>query len=308
MSPHTRRLVALLGATASGKTALAVEIARRLPVEVVSADSRQLRRSMVIGTAAPAAEEQAAVRHHLIGIIEPDAPWTLADWLVAAREAIEGAWSRDALPLLLAGTGQYVWALLEGWSVPAVPPNPALRAELEAVVGREGAVELHARLAAVDPPSAERIDVVNTRRVIRALEIVEATGVPVPPLRHQPPDFQWHAVGLRWPREELYARADRRVERMYRDGLVEETRALIEAHGRDFEALRSIGYAEALHVIDGDWETQEAVERTKTATHRLIRMQGTWFRDDDSRIEWIDGSDALAAAAAVEAAAGTPVP
>lgn len=308
MPPPPRRLVALLGATASGKTALAIEVARRLPVEVIAADSRQLRRGMVIGTAAPSAQEQAAVRHHLVGVVEPDAPWTLADWLAAAREAIAGAWSRGALPLLLAGTGQYVWALLEGWSVPAVPPNPALRAELEAVAGREGAAELHARLAAVDPASAERIDVANTRRVIRALEIVQATGGPVPPLRHEPPDFAWHAVGLRWPREQLYARADLRVERMYRDGLVEETRTLIEAHGRDFEALRSIGYAEALHVIDGDWQTLEAVERTKTATHRLIRVQGTWFRDDDARIEWVDGSDALAAVAAVEAAAGTPVP
>lgn len=304
---HPRHLVALFGATAAGKTGVAVELSKRLPVEVVSADSRQIRREMRIGTAAPTDEEMAAVPHHLIGIVEPDEPWTLTDWLSRARTALDEIWARDGVPLLLAGTGQYAWALLEGRVAPAVAPNEELRRELEAVVDREGAAELHARLAAVDPASAERIDVRNPRRVIRALEIVEATGGPVPPLQVEPPDFSWSAVGLQWERSALYERADQRAEEMYASGLVEETRALVERYGDQFEALRSMGYAEALQVLSGSWNEAEAVARTKTQTHRLIRMQGTWFRADDERIDWVDARDRRSVLRAVESAAAAPV-
>ncbi len=305
--PGSRHLVALFGATASGKTAVAVDLAERLPVEVVSADSRQIRRGMRIGTAAPTAEEQAAVRHYLVEIVEPDAPWTLVDWLERARVALDDIWGRGKLPLLLAGTGHYAWALLEGHAVPRVAPNPAFRTDLEGFVAREGAAALHARLEAADPASAGRIEASNVRRVIRALEIIDATGEPVPPLATEPPDFTWNAVGLRWPREELYARADARAAAMYDAGLVEETRALVAAHGDAFDALRSIGYAEALHVLDGSWTPAEALERTQTATHRLIRMQGTWFRDDDERIRWVDARDRAAVLDAIEGAATPPV-
>jgi tRNA dimethylallyltransferase len=307
-SEGTRHLVALFGATASGKTAVAADAAARLPIEVVSADSRQVRRKMRIGTAAPTDEELAAVPHHLVAIVAPDAPWTLVDWLDRAKAALEDIWSRGRLPLLVAGTGHYAWALLEGLEVPHVEPNPALRADLQAFVASNGAAALHQRLAEADPDSAARIEPANVRRVIRALEIIEATGGPVPPLRRTPPDFTWNAVGLRWPRTELYARADARAAAMYAAGLVEETRALVAAHGDAFDALRSIGYAEALHVLDGSWTEEAALERTWTATHRLIRMQGTWFRDDDERICWVDARDRAAVLTAIETAAKPPVP
>jgi tRNA dimethylallyltransferase len=302
----SRPVIALLGATASGKTAAAVEISRRIPIEVVSADSRQIRSEMRLGTAAPTDEELAAVPHHLVGIVAPDAPWTLADFLARAREAIADIQSRDRTPLLIGGTGQYVWALLEGWQVPHVPPNPALRARLEAEAESDE-VALHARLAELDPASAERIDARNPRRVIRALEIIDATGAPVPPLDRGGAAFEWHAIGIEWPREALYRRADARAEAIYRDGLVAETRALIERYGRDFDALRSIGYAEARQLIDGELDEAAAIERTKTQTHRLIRMQVTWFRADDDRITWSDGADLDALAGAVVDAAGAPV-
>ena len=300
-------LVALLGATASGKTAAAVHVARSLPIEVVSADSRQIRRGMRIGTAAPSDDELAAVPHHLVGIVEPDAPWTLADFLERSHAAIEDIWSRGRLPLLVGGTGQYVWALLEGWRVPAVPPNPGLRADLEVLAANDGNEAVRDRLAAVDPASAERVDMRNLRRLVRALEIVEATGRPVEPLRREPPPWTWSAVGLSRPREELYARVDARAAAMYRDGLVAETAALIERFGPDFDALRSVGYAEAARVVADDWDQAAALERTKTETHRLIRQQGTWFRADDERVAWVDASNADVVTAAVEAAARAPV-
>lgn len=303
-----RHLVALFGPTASGKTAAALTVRAQLPVEVIAADSRQLRRGMRIGTAAPTAAELAAVPHHLIAIVDADAQYTLADWLEAAHGALEEIWSREAIPLVLAGTGQYAWALLEGWDVPHVPPNPELRERLERTAEQEGASALHQRLLAADPASAARIPYTNVRRVIRALEIIEATGEPVPPAKRRRPDFTWQGVGLYRPREALHERADARVEAMFAEGLVEETRTLVAHHGRAFEALTSIGYAEALRVLDGEFTEAEAIEHTKIATHRLIRMQATWFREDDERITWVDASDPEAVVRAVEAAARAPVP
>jgi len=284
-------LLALLGPTASGKTAAAVALARELPIEVIAADSRQLRRRMRIGTAAPTEAELAAVPHHLVAVVEPDAPWTLADWLAGASAAIASCDERGRLPLLVAGTGQYAWALLEGWRVPAVPPNAALREELEVLAVREGVGALVRRLTLLDSASAERIGDRNARRLMRAIEIVEATGAPVPPLERGEPGVAWRAVGLHRSRAELYARADQRADEMYAAGLVEETRALIGRRGGSFPALASVGYAEASGVVRGEWSVEQAMERTRTQTHRLIRQQATWFRDDDERIRWVDAAD-----------------
>jgi tRNA dimethylallyltransferase len=300
-------VVALLGPTASGKTAIAVEIARRMPIEVVSADSRQIRREMHIGTAAPTDDELSAVPHHLVDVTAPDAPWTLADFLGGARAAIDEIHNRGRTPLLLGGTGQYIWALLEGWEVPAVEPNADLRVRLERDADNDGVAALHARLASLDPASADRIDARNVRRVIRALEIIDATGEPVPPLNRRGPDFSWSAVGVRWERSGLHQRADARAQEMYASGLIEETRALVTRYGREFGALRSIGYAEALQVIDGELTEAEALDRARIETHRLIRMQATWFSADDQRIEWFDAAESGAVAAAVVAAAHAPV-
>ncbi|MSQ31068.1 MAG: tRNA (adenosine(37)-N6)-dimethylallyltransferase MiaA [Dehalococcoidia bacterium] len=308
MPDAPRHLVALVGPTASGKTAVALALARRLPLEVISADSRQVRAAMRIGTAAPSAEELAAVPHHLVAIVAPDAPWSLADWLAAARAAIAEVWARGRLPLVVGGTGQYVWALLEGWDVPAVEADWGARATLEGYAAEHGAPALHARLAARDPASAARIDPANVRRVVRAIEIVEATGAPVPPLAPRDPGFTSAVVGLRWPRAESHRRADARVAAMFAGGLIEETRALVAARGRGYPALDSIGYSEALAVIDGTLTVEQAIARTRTETHRLIRMQANWFRTDDPRIAWVDGADMEAAVAALEAAARPPLP
>ena len=296
-------LVAVVGPTGSGKTAAAIRAAPWLGAEIVAADSRQVRREMRIGTAAPSDEELAAAPHHLVGVVGPVEEWALPDFLDAARAAIEDVWARGKTPLLVGGTGQYVWALLEGWRVPAVPPNAALREELEQLAKDQGSHVLHQRLAWSDPQSANRIDPRNIRRLVRAVEIVETTGRPVPPLERQPPDFTWSVIGLEWPRDELHERVDRRAEEMYASGLVEETRNLIDRYGRDARALQTIGYAQAAHVVDGQWPLDKAITRTKIETHRLIRMQGNWFSLDDARIWWVDGRDQLLVANKVVRAA-----
>ncbi|MSQ29950.1 MAG: tRNA (adenosine(37)-N6)-dimethylallyltransferase MiaA [Dehalococcoidia bacterium] len=307
---HAHHLIAIVGPTAAGKTAVAIEAARRLDcgAEVVSADSRQVRREMRIGTAAPSETEQAALPHHAIATVAPDAPYAVVDWITEARAALNDIWARGGLPLLVGGTGQYVWALLDGWSMPAVEPDLALRAEFEAYAGERGADALHARLATLDPASATRIDARNIRRVVRALEVVTLTGAPVPALEPRDPGFTWRAVGLQWERGALHARADVRVARMFETGLVDEARKLAERYGRDFPALSSIGYREALGVIDGTLTEAEAIRQTQIATHRLIRIQAAWFRLDAPRIEWVPGDDMETAVAAVERAAHAPVP
>lgn len=302
-----RHLVALVGPTASGKTAAAIAVAERLPVEIVSADSRQVRSGMVVGTAAPTKAELEAVPHHIVGVVAPDAPWSIVDWLERAQAVLERIWERDHVPLVVGGTGQYIWALLEGWDVPSVAPNAELRERLEKQAKERGWRALHEHLARLDPASAERIDPRNVRRVIRALEIVEATGGPVPPLTPRDPGFTWKVVGMRWDRERLYERADARVAAMFKGGIIGETRSLVQKYGRDFEALRSIGYPEALGVIDGTLSETQAVERARLATHRFIRHQNNWFAPDDPRIEWVDGSRTEAVVDAVVRAAQPPV-
>jgi tRNA dimethylallyltransferase len=285
----TNKLIAIVGPTASGKTRLAVELAElRTGFEAINADSRQVYRHMDIGTAKPTAAEQTALPHHLIDVVDPDEPFGLAIWLGLANEALRAVWGRGGVPLLVGGTGQYVWALLEGWRVPEVPPQDSLRRQLE---GRRPQ-ELLAELRRIDPESHEFIQPQNVRRVIRALEVFHATGKPFSYWRtKEPPAFEWLAFGLRLSREELYARIDARVGAMIASGFVDEVRKLREmGYGRELPAMSGIGYGEMCAYLDGEITLQEAVARTKIGTHRLARHQNAWFKAGDQRIHWLDGA------------------
>ena len=292
----TRRLIAIVGPTATGKSSLAVELARRFDGEIIGADSRQVYRQMDIGTAKPTPEERSRARHHLIDVVEPDEPFSLGRWLELAQAALEDVWSRGGQPLLVGGTGQYVWALLEGWRVPRVPPQPEFRRRME---GREAA-ELFAEVRRIDPQAAERIGPSNRRRLIRALEVYEATGRPISYWQaKEPPDFETLVIGLRLPRDELYRRIDGRVERMMTSGLIEEARRLLAmGYSRELPSMSGIGYKEACAHLAGEMTPAEAAARIKTETHRLARHQNSWFKADDQRIRWLDaGEGALEEAA-----------
>jgi len=281
-----RRLIAIVGATATGKTRAAVDLGRRIDGEIIGADSRQVYRGMDIGTAKPTAEEQAAAHHHLVDVVDPDGPFSLGRWLDLANEALKDIWSRGRQPLLVGGTGQYVWALLEGWRVPRVPPDDGLRAEL----GSRPAAELIEELGRVDPESEAFVDPRNVRRVVRALEVYHATGKPFSYWRtKEPPPFESLIVGLRLARDDLYRRIDERVEEMFTAGLLDEVRGLLaRGYSRKLPSMSGIGYREACEHLAGEIDVATAIERTKTGTHRLARHQNSWFKPGDERIRWVD--------------------
>jgi tRNA dimethylallyltransferase len=284
-----RRLVAIVGPTASGKSAIAVQLARELGGEIVNGDSRQVYRGMDIGTAKPTTAERRGVRHHLFDIADPADGYSLALYQRDAKAALEAIWERDTFAWLVGGTGQYIWSLLENWSLPEVAPDVELRAELSAFAEEHGVDALHARLAARDAVAAERIDARNVRRVVRALEVVERTGVPISTWQTKgEPDFEYLLFGVRARREELDRRIDDRVDAMFAAGFVEEVERLL-AGGvpADAPAMSSIGYTEAAAVIEGRMPLDDAIDATKRATRRLARRQAQWFREDDRRISWV---------------------
>ena len=282
-------VVAIVGPTAVGKTALALTLGETVPAEVISADSRQFYRFMDIGTAKPTPEERAQMPHHLIDIAAPDETVGLAQFLRLARAAVVEVAARGHIPFVVGGTGQYVYALLEGWQTPEVPPDPALRAELEAQAAVDSAA-LWARLIALDPEVTTFIDPRNLRRVIRALEVCLKTGQPFSAQRRRiPPPYRALHIGLTMERAALYARADARVDAMLAAGLLDEVTALRQ-RGYDWRlpALSSLGYSQFRPYFADEATLESVTERIKLDTHAFIRRQYAWFRSRAEHIHWLD--------------------
>ncbi|MBX0327162.1 tRNA (adenosine(37)-N6)-dimethylallyltransferase MiaA [Oscillochloris sp. ZM17-4] len=273
-------LTAIVGPTAVGKTALAVALARRVGGEIVSADSRQIYRQMDIGTAKPSAEELAAAPHHLVDIRDPDEEFSLATYQDLALAAIADIVARGRAPLLVGGTGQYLAALLEGWQIPRVPPQPALRADLERQAAELGAGALHARLAEVDPAAAAQIAPTNLRRVIRALEVYMVSGETISAQQTRvPPPYAIRTIWLQRDREEIYRRADARVDAMLAAGLADEVAGLrARGYGWELPSMSSLGYIQLRPFLEGEASLEACAERLKFDTHSFIRRQGAWFR------------------------------
>lgn len=285
-----RPLIVVLGPTASGKTALGIALAQRFGGEIVSADSRQIYRQMDIGTAKPTPEERAAAPHHLLDVVAPDEPYTLAEYQRAAYAAIDDIHSRGGLPLLVGGTGQYISAVIEGWGIPEVPPNPELRAELEAYAAEHGPEALHARLQQHDPDAASRIDYRNVRRVVRALEVFLVTSTPISVLqRKSPPPYRLCQIGLRMERDVLHERINHRVLQMIDAGLQGEVRALLDAgYTWDLPSMSGLGYAQWQPYFAGEQSLEETIAAIQQATRAFARRQMTWFNGHDSGITWLD--------------------
>jgi tRNA dimethylallyltransferase len=288
-------LLVIVGPTAVGKTALSLQIAQDFNGEIISADSRQIYRGLDIGTAKVTPEQQAMVPHHLLDVVAPNEVLTLAEFQAQAYTAIEAIHQRKRLPILVGGTGQWVQAVVEGWGVPRVPPDPALRLALEAEAQAIGPEAFHARLAAVDPQAAQKLDPRNVRRVIRALEVYHKTGVPIS--QHQrktTPPYHILQLGLTMPREALYQRIDQRVDQMMEMGLLDEVKRLVETgYGWDLPAMSGLGYRQIGEYLRGAVSLEAAVALIKKETRRFVRQQYNWFRLDNPQIEWFDVSQGL---------------
>ena len=299
-----RPIVALVGATASGKTGLSLDLAERLGGEVVNTDAMQVYRGMDVGTAKLPVAERRGIPHHLLDLLEVTEPATVALFQGWARDAIRDIRDRQATPVLVGGSALYTRAIVDRFEFPGT--DESLRRELEAELERVGARALHARLASVDPTAAARMEPDNGRRVVRALEVIALTGRPysasLPRLEYADPLTV--QIGVDIDRPTLDERIARRVDEMFADGLVEEVEALLArglAEGRT--AQRAIGYREVVGFLAGDRTLAEAVEQTKAATRRFARRQDGWFRKDP-RIVWVahDDPDRVeTAVAAVEA-------
>jgi tRNA dimethylallyltransferase len=284
------RIVVVCGPTAVGKTALGIDMALAFNGEVVNADSRYLYRGVDIGVAKPEPSERRGVPHHLIDILPPQGEMSLARYQDLAMAAIAGIIGRQRLPIVVGGTPLYINALVQGWRIPRVPPNPERRAALAREAEEQGVDALLERLQTVDPIAAAR-SAHNLRRIIRALEVYEASGIPMSAQEGKgPPPFEALEIGLTRPRSELYRAIDERVDSQIARGLVAEVRTLREGGvPDDAPAMSSLGYRQLLPYLRGEVTLDAAIERIRHDTHRYVRHQETWLRRNP-RIVWFDTS------------------
>ena len=288
-------VIAVAGPTASGKSDLGLKLAQRLGGEIVCMDSMQIYRRMDIGTAKPTAQERALLPHHMLDVADPTEAYAVADYAVAAEQVIAQILSRGRVPILVGGTGLYLKALMDGLSLGGAGGDERLRAELNALADEPGGKErLHARLAAVDPETAARLHPNDRRRVIRAIEVYEQTGVPMSRQNHaaQERPFRVLPLALDWPRELLYARLETRVHRMMEMGLLSEVRALLESGvAPAAQSMQGIGYKELIPVAMGQDDVNRAVWDIIVHTRHYAKRQGTWLRAEP-RCVWLDARDA----------------
>lgn len=289
--PDRPSILVLLGVTACGKSAVAMELARTRGGEILSVDSMQVYRRMDIGTAKPTPAEQSAVRHHVIDVVEPSETFSAARYVELAEAAIADMHARGRAILAVGGTSLYLKALTEGL-FEGPPADPAVRAELHERAEREGSAALHGELVRIDQAAAERIHPNDLRRIVRALEVHRLTGQPISQLQRQfgtlRPDYDFTFVGLRREPAEESRRINERVKLMIRQGLVEETRALLaEPAGLSTQARQALGYAQIVDFVEGRTSLSGAVEAIKVATRNFAKHQRTWFRRFPG-VRWID--------------------
>jgi len=282
-------LLCILGPTAVGKTEIAINIALKINAEIVSVDSRQIYRKMDIGTAKPTAEQLKLVPHHAIDCVDPDQYFSVADYQNLADSAIRNIKDRGKVPMLVGGSGMYFRALIDG-----LFEGPSADKELRKRLKKEAEIfsiqHLYERLKSIDPKSADKIHHNDLMRIIRALEVFELSGVRISDLQQQwnnkNPRYSFLAFGLNRPRDELYKRIESRIDKMMKDGFLDEVRSLAN-YDRDLPSMNCLGYKELLACIDGKYNLDDAIELIKRNTRHYAKRQLTWFRKDN-RIKWID--------------------
>ena len=296
MAEEIKTLV-ILGPTAAGKSAFAIKQAQKLQGEIISADSMQVYRGMDIGTAKLPFKERRGLPHYLIDVRDPDEEWTVSDFVEEARRLIPEIKSRGKTPIIVGGTGLYLWSLLKDFSFPISPADKALRAKLGAIP----TPTLYARLSTVDPKAAEKIHENNKKRIVRALEVFELTGRPISQLQEPrrastllgtlslskgsvAGSFQ--LIGLSPPREALYARIEQRVDDMIEKGLAEEVEGFLKkGYSKNLNSMQALGYKETIEYLEGRWTKEKMIEELKKRTRNFAKRQMTWFRRFEN-VDW----------------------
>ncbi len=272
------KVIAVVGPTASGKTSFAVDLAQKIDGEIISADSRLVYKGFDIGTAKPTLEERKGIPHYMIDIVEPEVDYSAGLYAAEAKKIINDIHSRGKIPIVAGGTGLYINILLMNYDLPKVEPDYDLREKLR----KEP--DLHKILLELDEETANTIDKNDRKKLIRAIEIVKLTGKPVP-RRINNSEYEVEWIGLNFPRDVLYDRINRRVDEMLENGLLDETKSLLEKNGRINNLLYTIGYQEMIQYLDGLLTLDEAVDKLKQNTRRYAKRQLTWFRKNPE-IKW----------------------
>ncbi len=286
------KVIVICGPTASGKTGLSIELAKRIEGEIVSADSMQIYQEMDIGTAKPTKEEQQGIKHYLMDFVSPEERYSVADYKKEAKRAIKEIIKKGKVPIVVGGTGLYIDSLIYEIEYPDIEFDEEYRKKLEQRVEQQGLEKLCEEAQRIDPKAMEKISQNDEKRILRILEIYHATGKTKTEQeiesRKNPVEYEYQVYALKWDREVLYERINKRVDLMIEQGLIEEVKMILEKHQKFPTAMQGLGYKEVVAFLEGNMTQEEMIEKIKMETRRYAKRQMTWFRKNKQTI-WLEG-------------------
>lgn len=290
------KVIVICGPTASGKTALSIELAKKINGEIISADSMQIYKEMNIGTAKPTKEEMQGIKHYLLDFVSPNERYSVAQYKQDAKKAIKEIISKGKIPIIVGGTGLYIDSLIYEIEYNDIKIDENYRKELEKIIEEQGLEKLYKNAMQIDPIAMEKISVNDKKRIMRVLEIYKATGKTKTEQelesRKKPVEFDYKVFAINWDRETLYQRINKRVDIMIEQGLIDEVKNILEKYDKFPTAMQGLGYKEVVDYINGIYTKEEMIDKIKMETRRYAKRQLTWFRKNKQTI-WLDGTNNL---------------
>lgn len=288
------KVIVICGPTASGKTSLSIELAKKINGEIVSADSMQIYKDMDIGTAKPTKEEMQGIKHYLLDFVSPEDRYSVAQYKQDAKTAIKEIIAKGKIPIIVGGTGLYIDSLIYEIEYNDVKIDENYRKKLEKIAEEQGLKELYKKALQIDPVAMEKISPNDKKRIMRVLEIYKSTGKTKTEQelesRKNPVEYDYRIFAINWDRETLYQRINKRVDIMIEQGLIDEVKSILEKYDKFPTAMQGLGYKEVVDYINGIYTKNEMIEKIKMETRRYAKRQLTWFRKNKQTI-WLDGTD-----------------